>query len=385
MFRSIASNALTLFIFGLVGLAVGLAWVRDQYVSQGPLENPICVRVEKGMRLAAVSETLLAQGAITHGPIFRLNADYEGKAQEFKFGSYLVPAGASMGQISDILTQGGQSTCGRDVNYRISVNAVQIVMRELNPLTNRYEEILSFDPVTEVVPAAYLEAAAESDLRWRVTLAEGVTSWQVVEGLKRADFLEGPIEAMPAEGSLAPESYELERATTRINLIEKMQKRQSDILGELWAERAADLPINSPQEALVLASLIEKETGLADERGKVASVFVNRLQQGMKLQTDPAVIYGLTQGMGILGRGLRQSELERDTPYNTYVNAGLPPTPIANPGRVSISAALNPDQTPYIFFVADGSGGHAFGVTLSEHNANVATWRKLEAQKAAKN
>ncbi|KRO86901.1 MAG: branched-chain alpha-keto acid dehydrogenase subunit E2, partial [Rhodobacter sp. BACL10 MAG-121220-bin24] len=294
-------------------------------------------------------------------------------------------AGASMGQISDILTQGGQSTCGRDVNYRISVNAVQIVMRELNPLTNRYEEILSFDPVTEVVPAAYLEAAAESDLRWRVTLAEGVTSWQVVEGLKRADFLEGPIEAMPAEGSLAPESYELERATTRINLIEKMQKRQSDILGELWAERAADLPINSPQEALVLASLIEKETGLADERGKVASVFVNRLQQGMKLQTDPAVIYGLTQGMGILGRGLRQSELERDTPYNTYVNAGLPPTPIANPGRVSISAALNPDQTPYIFFVADGSGGHAFGVTLSEHNANVATWRKLEAQKAAKN
>jgi UPF0755 protein len=252
-------------------------------------------------------------------------------------------------------------------------------------LTNRYEEILSFDPVTEVVPAAYLEAAAESDLRWRVTLAEGVTSWQVVEGLKRADFLEGPIEAMPAEGSLAPESYELERATTRINLIEKMQKRQSDILGELWAERAADLPINSPQEALVLASLIEKETGLADERGKVASVFVNRLQQGMKLQTDPAVIYGLTQGMGILGRGLRQSELERDTPYNTYVNAGLPPTPIANPGRVSISAALNPDQTPYIFFVADGSGGHAFGVTLSEHNANVATWRKLEAQKAAKN
>ena len=385
MFRSIASNALTLFIFGLVGLAVGLAWVRDQYVSQGPLENPICVRVEKGMRLAAVSETLLAQGAITHGPIFRLSADYEGKAQEFKFGYYLVPAGASMGQISDILTQGGQSTCGRDVNYRISVNAVQIVMRELNPLTNRYEEILSFDPVTEVVPAAYLEAAAESDLRWRVTLAEGVTSWQVVEGLKRADFLEGPIEAIPAEGSLAPESYELERATTRINLIEKMQKRQSDILGELWAERAADLPINSPQEALVLASLIEKETGLADERGKVASVFVNRLQQGMKLQTDPAVIYGLTQGMGILGRGLRQSELERDTPYNTYVNAGLPPTPIANPGRVSISAALNPDQTPYIFFVADGSGGHAFGVTLSEHNANVATWRKLEAQKAAKN
>jgi UPF0755 protein len=157
-----------------------------------------------------------------------------------------------------------------------------------------------------------------------------------------------------------------------------MAARQARTLADLWAGRAEGLPYASPEEALVMASIIEKETGVAEERGQVASVFVNRLRQGMRLQTDPTVIYGVTRGEGVLGRGLRQSELRRATPWNTYVIEGLPPTPIANPGRASIEAALNPDTTPFLFFVADGTGGHAFAETLAAHNENVARWRAIE-------
>jgi UPF0755 protein len=159
-----------------------------------------------------------------------------------------------------------------------------------------------------------------------------------------------------------------------------MVARQTTVLAEEWAKRADDLPYDTPEAALIMASIVEKETGIAEERGRVASVFVNRLRQGMKLQTDPTVIYGVTKGEGILGRGLRQSELRRETPYNTYVIDGLPPTPIANPGRAAIAAAVNPDQSGFLFFVADGSGGHAFAATLAEHNENVARWREIEAQ-----
>jgi UPF0755 protein len=182
------------------------------------------------------------------------------------------------------------------------------------------------------------------------------------------------------EGGLAPDSYEVERGADRAALIAAMQGAQSRILNEAWAERAPGLPYESPEEALIMASIVEKETSIAAERGRVASVFVNRLEQGMRLQTDPTVIYGITRGEGVLGRGLRQSELRRETPWNTYVIDGLPPTPIANPGRLSIEATLNPESTDYLFFVADGTGGHAFATTLAEHNENVARWRQIEAQ-----
>jgi len=152
------------------------------------------------------------------------------------------------------------------------------------------------------------------------------------------------------------------------------------VLADLWAARAEGLPYDTPQDALIMASIVEKETGIADERKQVASVFVNRLRLGMRLQTDPTVIYGVTKGEGVLGRGLRQSELRRETPWNTYVIDGMPPTPIANPGVLSIEAALNPDTTEYLFFVADGTGGHAFAKTLDQHNENVARWRVIEAQ-----
>ncbi|MDB9708179.1 endolytic transglycosylase MltG, partial [Planktotalea frisia] len=196
------------------------------------------------------------------------------------------------------------------------------------------------------------------------------------------DLLSGDVAEVPAEGMLAPDSYEITANDTRAQLIQRMLDAQQRRIAEVWAQRRDDVPLKSPEEMLTLASIIEKETGVAEERRQVASVFTNRLNQGMKLQTDPTVIYGVTRGEGVLGRGLRRSELRRETPWNTYVIDGLPPTPIANPGLASLRAAVDPDETPYIFFVADGTGGHAFAVTLAEHNANVARWRQIEAERA---
>ncbi len=383
MWRSIASNALTLFILVLVVAAGLLAWGREQFNGPGPLAEAICFRVEKGDSLSAVSRSLEERGAVSDARIFRIGAEYSDKAKDLKFGSYLVGAQASMAQVLTDLTAGGQSTCGREVNFRIGVASAEVVLRELDAATNRYVEVVKFDPATEAAPAEYVDVAEADDIRWRVTLAEGVTSWQVVDALKRADFLTGEIAAVPAEGSLAPDSYEMERGGDRNALLAEMAARQTATITELWAARAEGLPYDTPEEAMVMASIVEKETGIAEERKRVASVFINRLEQGMRLQTDPTVIYGVTKGQGVLGRGLRQSELRRETPYNTYVIDGLPPTPIANPGRLSIEAALNPEKTGYLYFVADGSGGHAFAKTLAEHNANVVKWREIEAKAGA--
>jgi len=202
-----------------------------------------------------------------------------------------------------------------------------------------------------------------------------------VDALGRIDLLEGEA-TVPAEGTLFPDSYEVRAGDTRTSVIERMLEKQEIILEEAWKNRVDGLPLNSKEEALILASIIEKETGVAEERRTVASVFINRLERGMRLQTDPTVIYGVTKGQGVLGRGLRQSELRRETPWNTYIIQGLPPTPIANPGRASIEAALDPANTKFIFFVADGSGGHAFAETLDQHNRNVAKWRQIEAERA---
>lgn len=381
MWRSVASNALTLFIVLLVVAAGLLALGRERFSGPGPLTEAICVRVERGDSLSAVSRKLEEQGAVSDARIFRIGADYSDKAAGLKFGSYLVPPAASMSQVLDILTAGGQSTCGREVNYRIGVLTSEIILRELDAATNSFVEVAKFDPAVAEAPAAYTELAGEDDLRWRVTLAEGVTSWQVVESLKRAEFLEGEIAEVPPEGTLAPDSYEVTRGGDRAELVAEMTARQTRVLAELWAARSPDVPYETPEEALIMASIVEKETGIPEERPQVASVFVNRLAQGMRLQTDPTVIYGITKGEGALGRGLRQSELRRRTEYNTYVIDGLPPTPIANPGRLSIEAALNPAETDYVYFVADGSGGHAFGRTLEEHNRNVAAWRRIEAER----
>lgn len=380
MWRHVVSNFLTVAIVGLVAIAGLLAWSQQQYVGPGPLREAICYKLASGARLGTVADELAARGAIGSRYIFKVGADYEGKADELKAGSYLIEAGASMQSIVATVTAAGRPTCGTEVNYRIGVNGADLVLRELDPATNGYIEMAKFDPATEPAPEAYLAVQGATDIRLRVTLAEGVTSWQVVEALKRADFLEGDAGDVPSEGMLKPDSYEISRGASRAALLAEMQARQEEMIARIWEERAADLPYDTVEEALIMASIVEKETGIAAERPRVASVFVNRLRQGMRLQTDPTVIYGLTEGRGVLGRGIRQSELRKETPYNTYVIDGLPPTPIANPGEESFRAAVNPAATEYLFFVADGTGGHVFATTLDEHNRNVAKWREIEAQ-----
>jgi UPF0755 protein len=311
-----------------------------------------------------------------------MGADYTDKAADLKAGSFLIPERASMEEIVDIVTRGGASTCGTEVVFRIGVAGQEVEVRALNPATQRFESLAEFDPAAEGVPPEYVEVREEADVRFRVSLAEGVTSWQVVEALRLADFLTGEVAEVPAEGTLAPESYEVTPGTPRAEVLTRMAELQEQRLAEVWANRDEGLPIETPEEALILASIIEKETGIAAERGTVASVFVNRLREGMRLQTDPTVIYGVTEGRGVLGRGLRQSELRRETPWNTYVIDGLPPTPIANPGIESLRAAVSPEETDLLFFVADGSGGHVFARTLAEHNENVARWREIERERA---
>ncbi len=183
----------------------------------------------------------------------------------------------------------------------------------------------------------------------------------------------------PPEGSLLPETYEVERGADRAAVLQRMMNARDHLLAELWPHRRADLPVKTPEEAVILASIVEKETGLAEERPRVAAVFVNRLVKAMPLASDPTIIYGLTKGLP-LGRGIRESELMAATPYNTYHFAGLPPTPICNPGRASIAAVLDPPRTDELYFVANGSGSHSFATTAAEHAVNVARWRKIEHQ-----
>ncbi|MEJ6402304.1 endolytic transglycosylase MltG [Yoonia sp. 2307UL14-13] len=383
MWRHIASNALTFLIVALFLLVGAVTWGANQYRAEGPLEAAICLQVPSGSNMSSVAEDLVDKEAVTSPTIFRIGADYEDKSGLLKAGSFRVPENASMAEIVEIVTRGGRNTCGTEVIYRIGINQTLIDVRELNPTENRFVEIVSFDAEDIEVPAEYGAVREASDTTYRVTVAEGVTSWQIAYSLGEIDLLNADVAETPPEGSLAPGSYDVEVGTNASTLLAQMTERQGRVLEEAWASRADGLPISTPEEALILASIVEKETGVAEERRQVASVFVNRLNQGMKLQTDPTVIYGITQGEGVLGRGLRQSELRRETPWNTYVIDGLPPTPIANPGQASIEAALNPDETEYIFFVADGTGGHAFATNLDDHNRNVARWREIEAERAS--
>ncbi|MFO1208824.1 MAG: endolytic transglycosylase MltG [Amaricoccus sp.] len=328
MMRHVAANALTLLILGLVVLFGAVTWVKTQYRNPGPLTAPLDFEVERGEALGGVADKLVQAGAISNASIFRVAARYAHLDEGLKFGEYSIPAGASMQDILELLNKGGN------------------VVRQI------------------VVP-------------------EGLTSFQVVELLREREELTGDVAAVPPEGSLAPAGYDFQRGDARADVLARMQAKQEEILAAAWAGRADGLPLRSPQELLTLASIVEKETGVPEERPRVAEVFVNRLKKGMKLQTDPAVIYGLTKGEGALGRGIRASELATATPYNTYMIAGLPPTPIANPGKAAIEAAANPTVGDDLYFVADGTGGHAFASTLEAHNQNVAAWRRLEAQKAA--
>jgi len=382
MWRHIASNALTLFIVLLFLAGGAVAWATGQYRSAGPLPQAICFQVPSGYNMRRVGDDLAEQGAVSSTTLFRMGADYADKADQLKAGSFLIEAEASMETIIDAVTSSGQSTCGTEVVYRVGVTRTTIQVRELDPATNRYAEVASFNPAEDAVPAVYSDVKDDVDTRYRALVAEGVTSWQIVQALNGLDLLEGDADAVPPEGSLAPDSYEFAPGDRVSDILTQMTERQARILAAAWDARDADVPLETPEEALVLASIVEKETSLAEERRQVASVFVNRLNKRMKLQTDPTVIYGITEGQGVLGRGLRRSELRAPTAWNTYVIPALPPTPIANPGKAAIEAALNPDTTEYIFFVADGTGGHAFSDNLDDHNRNVAKWREIEAERA---
>ncbi len=214
------------------------------------------------------------------------------------------------------------------------------------------------------------------------TMAEGLTSDQIVQRLLENDVLTGNIREIPREGTLLPETYSFVRGMTREQIIQRMQQAQRRAVQEIWDRRMPDLPIRTVEQFVTLASIIEKETGKPEERTRVAAVFVNRLKQKMKLQSDPTIIYGLVGGKGALGRPIMRSEIDQPTPYNTYVIDGLPPGPIANPGRASLEAAANPARTKELFFVADGTGGHAFAENYEQHQKNVARLRAIEQQAA---
>ena len=387
MWKHIAANALTFLIVAMFLVGGVIAWGTSEYSAEGPLDQAICVQVRSGSNMRIVSNDLAEQEAISSPSIFRIGADYSGKTSQLKAGSFLVPEGASMSEIVDIVTRGGQSTCGTEIVYRVGVTRVLAQVRELDPATGRFQELANFEPAeVDEPPAEYTDKRAADDTQYRVVIAEGVTSWQVVQALNSLEFMDGSVAEIPPEGMLAPDSYQVRPGDSVAELLADMESAQARILATAWAERADGLPLASPEEALILASIIEKAASTSDERFDVASVFINRLNQGMRLQTDPTVIYGITKGEGVLGRGIRQSELRAETPWNTYVITGLPQTPIANPGASSIEAALNPSATDYIFFVAktlDPRDGHNFAVTNDEHNANVAIYRALEAERDA--
>lgn len=382
MWRHIASNALTFLIVGLFLLAGIVAWGTREYRAEGPLEAAICLEVPEGAANTDVlTDTLLEKGAISSAFVYETGARYSEKSGDIKFGRFRVPEAASMEEIVDIITRGGRNTCGTEVIYRVGINRTVVDVRELDPATNQFVELETFVVAEDEPPVTYQEVKADGSATFRLVIAEGATSWQITNALGQIDVLSADVTDPPAEGTLAPRDYEFSEGDTVSSILARMQATQEAILTEAWQNRVDGLPIETPEEALILASIIEKETSVPDERRQVASVFVNRLNRGMRLQTDPTVIYGITRGEGVLGRGLRQSELRGETPWNTYVIPALPPTPIANPGKAAIEAALNPDTTEYIFFVADGTGGHAFATNLEDHNRNVAVWRQIEAER----
>jgi UPF0755 protein len=304
----------------------GWTWLNDQFEAEGPAGAEQTVTLPRGSGLIAIASQLEREGLIADARIFRLMVTVDGGDRDLKAGEFAIPEGASMAQIYEILREG-------------------------------------------------------DTIQYPITVAEGLTSAMIVRIVEASPVLTGEIEAVPPEGSLLPETYLVDRGTSRQAVLDRMAAAQDALLEALWPERAESLPFDTPEEAITIASIVEKETGVAEERPLVAAVFVNRMRRGMMLQSDPTIIYGVSQGEP-LGRGIYRSELDDETnPYNTYQFVGLPPTPIANPGAAAIRAVLNPPQSEYLFFVADGTGGHAFSETYAEHNRNVRAWRSIERQR----
>jgi UPF0755 protein len=282
-----------------------------------------------------------------------------------------IPSRAGMTDIADILQREGVI----DNNRWAFIGGVFALKArsELKPGEYLFQKNASLrDVIGTMVEGKVVQHA--------VTIPEGLTSEQIMARLAENDIFSGSVREIPREGTLLPETYKFPRGTPREQVIARMQQTQKRVLAEIWERRSADLPIKTPEQLLTLASIIERETGKADERSRVAAVFVNRLRQKIKLQSDPTIIYGLVGGKGTLGRPIKRSEILQPSPYNTYVIDGLPPGPIANPGRASMEAAANPARTRDLFFVADGTGGHSFSDTYDQHQKNVAKLRAMEKQ-----
>mgnify|MGYP002713098860 CR=1 FL=1 len=323
------NGLLSLIVFGLVVAGAAYYFVKAQFNADGPLRSAKSVIIPKGEGVQDIAARLKREGVIVDETLFTVGVVLEKASAKLQAGEFLFPENASMRQVLDSLVDG--------------------------------KAILH-----------------------KITIPEGRTSEQIVELLKENEILVGELTEIPEEGVLLPDTYKFTRGTSRQEVLQRMRSAHERALSRIWERRSKDLPVKTPEELVVLASIVEKETGKADERPRVASVFINRLRKSMRLQSDPTIIYGLVGGKGSLGRPILRSEIDRETPYNTYKIDGLPPTPIANPGLAALEATANPSRTGDLYFVADGTGGHVFAPTLEEHNRNVARWRKVqqELQKA---
>src|SRR2546421_1518997 len=316
--------------------------------------------------------TLLLVGMIGAGAAYyygRQKLEAPGPLQEDKVVN--VPARAGMADIADVLQREGVI----DNNRWAFIGAVLAMKArsELKPGEYSFQKRASLrDVIGTIVEGKVVQHS--------VTIPEGLTSEQIVARLSDNDIFAGSVREVPREGTLLPETYKFPRGTTRDQVIQRMQQAQKRALAEIWERRSPDVPLKSPDQLVTLASIVEKETGKPDERSRVAAVFVNRLRQKIKLQSDPTIIYGLVGGKGTLGRPIKRSEISQPSPYNTYVIDGLPPGPISNPGRASLEATANPARTRDLYFVADGTGGHAFTETYDQHQKNVAKLRTMEKQ-----
>lgn len=311
------------FLAFLAAIAFGAyEWDVWNYSAPGPAPRETVVLIVPGDGVTTISQKLAKAGAIQYAQLFAADIRVRGKAGALKAGEYAIPAQASPADIADILISG-------------------------------------------------------KSIQHKLTAAEGLTSNMIYALVKNDAALEGDAGLEPPEGTLLPETYLFTHGTTRAEVITRMERDQEKFLAEHWQMRSNGLPFNTPEQALVLASIVEKETSIPAERRHIAAVFINRLKLGMKLQSDPTIIYGITKGYP-LGRHILQSEITRPTPYNTYAITGLPPTPICNPGKDAIAAVLDPDVSNDLYFVADGTGGHVFTDNIAQHERNVAKWRQIE-------
>ena len=317
------SGLLTFVLLGALATVGALAWLMKEARSPGPLAADKVVMIVREDDGGSIADQLERAGVIDSAMWFNVLTLLDGNRGALKRGEYAFKAGMSMNEIEN-------------------------------------------------------ELIAHRVVRYKFTIPEGLTSEQVVDRLREDTVLAGEIRETPREGSLMPDTYYFERGDTRLSILSRMEKIQAKTVGEIWKGRAPDLPIKSPGEMVTLASIVEKETGKPEERPHVAGVFINRLEKHMRLESDPTIVYGLALGKGTLGRSITRADLNQSTPYNTYIIEGLPPGPICNPGKAALEAVAQPSRSKDLYFVADGTGGHAFAETLDQHQKNVAHWRQIE-------